>query len=287
MLPGNYFLFMIQDIEPHSFDNHFQPQQMMTENDYLFYFEGNKLLLLRSDDEEGLVPRLKDFDAQTSFTNSYYLFSMDGDACFLVNDVLEVDNSRFELNEINFFRKTTHPEIGFISVVAYHLHCWYAEHRFCGKCGTATVHKADERAMACPNCNTLFFPKISPAIIVAIVSGDKILLAHNTNFPNKWFSLIAGYADVGESLEATVRREVKEEVGIDVHHIRYYASQPWSLSGSMMIGYVAEADDNQPIVVDETEIAEAAWFRRGALPDHPTAVSIAGEMIDKFERGVL
>lgn len=279
---------MIQDIEPHRFDNHYKQGICPSENDYLFYFEGNKLLLLLSAGEEVLVPRVKDFSAQSSFESAYYLFSIDDSACFLLNESpLTTDEGRFEFKEINFFRKTTHQEIGFISVVAYHLYCWYLEHRFCGRCGTATDHKQDERAMVCPNCHTHFFPKISPAIIVAILSGDKILLANNSNWAKGWFSLIAGYADVGESLEATVRREVKEEVGIDVRRIRYYASQPWSLSGSMMIGYVAEADENQPIVVDEAEITEAAWFRRGELPDHPTAVSIAGEMIDKFERGEL
>lgn len=284
----SFFLIMIQDIEPHRFDNHYRQGISPSANDYLFYFEGNKLLLLQSVDGEGLVPRAKDFLSQPSFASAYYLFSIDETACFLLNESpLVEDDGRFEFNEINFFRKATRQEMGFISVVAYHLFCWYREHRFCGQCGTATVHKQDERAMLCPNCHTHFFPKISPAIIVAIISGDKILLANNANWAKGWFSLIAGYADVGESLEATVLREVKEEVGIDVRRIRYYASQPWSLSGSMMIGYVAEADDHQPIVVDEAEIAEAAWFRRGELPDHPTAVSIAGEMIDKFERGIL
>ena len=96
---------------------------------------------------------------------------------------------------------------------------------------------------------------------------------------------MAGYVDIGESLEETVMREVKEEVGLDVRNIRYYKSQPWPFSGSMMIGFFAEADDTQPICTDNVEITDAHWYSRGQLPNHPPVISIAGEMIDKFEKG--
>jgi NAD+ diphosphatase len=84
-----------------------------------------------------------------------------------------------------------------------------------------------------------------------------------------------------------VAREVKEEVGLDVNNIRYYKSQPWPLSGSMMIGYIAEADDSHPITPDKSEIEEAKWFTRDNLPNHPPTLSIAGEMIEKFVKGEL
>ena len=99
------------------------------------------------------------------------------------------------------------------------------------------------------------------------------------------YSIIAGYADVGESLEETVIREVKEEVGVDITNLRYYKSQPWPVSGSMMIGFFAEADCNQSIKIDNKEITHAAWFTRGNLPNHPNNFSIAGELIDLFEKG--
>jgi len=99
--------------------------------------------------------------------------------------------------------------------------------------------------------------------------------------------LIAGYVDIGESLEETVVREVKEEIGIDVKNIRYYKSQPWPFSGSMMIGYWAEADDLQPLRLDENEISEAGWYSRGNLPNHPVNISIAGEMIELFEKNMM
>ena len=122
---------------------------------------------------------------------------------------------------------------------------------------------------------------------MAILCKDKILLAHNANFEEKRYSLVAGYADVGESLEETVMREVKEEVGLEVKNIRYYKSQPWAFSGSLMIGFTAEAEDNQAISPDMVEITDASWFSRDNLPNHPPKVSIAGEMIEKFEKGEL
>jgi NAD+ diphosphatase len=119
---------------------------------------------------------------------------------------------------------------------------------------------------------------------VAILCNDKILLAQGVSFRSSFYSLVAGYADIGESLEDAVVREVKEEVGLDIKNIRYYKSQPWPFSGSMMIGFIAEADDTQPISIDKKEIINAAWFTRGNLPIHPVAISIAGEIIEKFEK---
>jgi NAD+ diphosphatase len=118
-----------------------------------------------------------------------------------------------------------------------------------------------------------------------ITSGDKILLARNTRFRNNYYSVLAGYVDIGESLEQTVAREVMEEAGITIKNLKYYKSQPWPFSGSLMIGFFAEADDTQPLIIDPVEIAEAGWYTRGNLPDHPTNISIAGEMIELFENG--
>lgn len=277
---------MIHEIFPHRFNNLFLADQTIGENDFVLHFNGTSLLLKSCNDEFD-IPRKKDFSEITNQTDFTFLFTFDDVPCFIIWEKLNEQESGLVFKEISFFRTTRKQEMAWISLVAFHLMNWYAHNKFCGKCGSKTQRKEDERAIICPNCQTVVYPKISPAIIVAVICNDKILLARNTNFPGSWYSLIAGYADVGESLEETVVREVKEEVGLDVKNIRYYKSQPWPLSGSMMIGYIAEADENQSITVDNKEIAEAIWFSRENLPNHPPRLSIAGEMIEKFENGEL
>ncbi|MBN2039309.1 MAG: NAD(+) diphosphatase [Spirochaetes bacterium] len=277
---------MIHEIFPHNFSNLYLLNNNIEKNDYIIYYKDNSLLL-RANGDKLELPRKKDFPEIKNETEKTFLFSLNNIPCFLIWDNLNSDKPGFVFTDINFFRTTAQQEIAWISITGFHIMNWYSENKYCGKCGSQTQQKIDERALECPECCHVIYPKISPAIIVAIISNDKLLLARNANFPVKWYSLIAGYADIGESLEETVIREVKEEVGLDIKNIRYYKSQPWPLSGSMMIGFIAEADDSQPIVIDNKEIADAAWFTRGSLPDYPPNLSIAGEMIEKYEKGEL
>ncbi|MFB6342476.1 NAD(+) diphosphatase [Saccharicrinis sp. FJH62] len=277
---------MIQDIFPHRFENQYLPDQKLNEESFVLHFTGNDLLLKMNGDENEL-PKIRDISLKKDQVSSTFLFSFDETPCFLLTGDIALKDPGLVYNEISFFRRISQQEIAWVSLAAFQLRNWYEQNLFCGNCGSKTQHKKEERALFCPECGTVVYPKISPAIIVAILSNDKILLARNTNFPGSWYSLIAGYADIGETLEGTVVREVKEEVGIEVRNIRYYKSQPWPFSGSMMIGFIAEADETQPILIDEKEIAEAAWFTRDNLPAHPSLISIAGEMIEKFERGEL
>ena len=277
---------MIQEIFPHRFNNHYLTNKNIGERDFVLCYNGNSLLLKTRGDEFE-IPRKKDFPGISDKTKNTFLFTLNDVPCFLIWDNLRADKPYFIYKEINFFRTVKQQEIAWISIVGFHLMNWYAQNKFCGKCGTRTQQKPDERAIICPDCNTIVFPKISPAIIVAIICNNKILLARNLNFPGNLYSLIAGYVDIGESLEGSVTREVKEEVGLDVSNIRYYKSQPWPFSGSMMIGFIAEADKAQSISIDDKEIAGAAWFTRGNLPKYPSNISIAGEMIEKFEKGEL
>jgi NAD+ diphosphatase len=277
---------MIQEISPHCFNNKYLTISTIGENDFVLHFNEN-MLLLKTNEDNIEIPRKKDIPGISDKPESIFLFTLDNVSCFLISNKLNPEGDHFVYKEINFFRNIKSQEIAWISIVGFHLWNWYTQHKFCGKCGNTTQHKPDERALICTNCHTIFYPKISPAIIVAIVCKNNILLARNTNFPGSWYSLIAGYVDIGESLEEALIREVKEEVGLDVTNIRYYKSQPWPLSGSMMIGFVAEADENQPIKTNNQEIAEAQWFSRGNLPQHSSTISIAGEMIEKFEKDEL
>ena len=275
---------MIQDIYPHLFSNKFEVTSGIQEDDYVFHFKGNLLLLKQN--AEGLeIPRWKDLNDVNP--SGIFLFNLNGVNCFLIEDCMVPDHGGFTYQEMNFFRTMPRKEIAWAGIVGFQLMNWYDQNKFCGKCGSATIPKTDERAITCPSCQTTVYPKISPAIIVAILCNHKILLASGVNFRSSFYSLVAGYADIGESLEDAVVREVKEEVGVDVKNIRYYKSQPWPFSGSMMIGYIAEADDTQPIRVDKKEIIDAAWFTRDNMPNHPSDISIAGEIIEKFKNNEL
>lgn len=277
---------MIHEIFPHRLNNQFIIADSIAEEDYILHFHENSLLLKTTGDEFEL-PRKKDISGISDTTECTFLFSLDDVRCFLSWDEPKTINESLVYKEISFFRILKPQEIAWAAIVGIQLRNWYLQNRFCGKCGSKTNEKPDERAISCPNCHTVVYPKISPAIIVAILCNNKILLAHNANFDENRYSLVAGYADIGESLEETVIREVREEVGLDIKNIRYYKSQPWPFSGSMMIGFLAEADDAQPVRPDNIEITEAKWFTRENLPNHPPLISIAGEMIDKFEKGEL
>ena len=277
---------MIHEISPHRFNNQYIARQKLEENCFVLCYRGNSVLL-KPDGDDFRLPRKSDFTGIPDQIKSTFLFTLDEIPCFLVEDQTGDENPGLVFQDIGFFRTARQQEVAWIALAGFHLRNWYAQNRFCGKCGTKTKHKSEERALVCPDCMNTVYPKISPAIIVAVTCRDKILLVRGLNFPGSWYSLVAGYADVGESLEETLKREVKEEVGLDVFNIRYYKSQPWPLSGSLMIGFVAEADESQLLAVDTGEIAEAAWFTRGNLPAHAMKLSIAGEMIEKFEKGEL
>lgn len=277
---------MIHEIHPHRFNNQYQPNAAINENDHVFHIIDNTLLL-KNNGEELSIPQVKDLGEIASISSPIFLFTLNDVACFLIWDKPKVDDSQFVYKEISIFRTMPQQAIGWVIVASYHLKNWYAQHKYCGQCGALTQHKEDERALQCTSCKMLFFPKISPAIIVAIICNDKILLARNSNFIGGMYSLVAGYVDIGESLEETVAREVKEEVGITVKNVRYYKSQPWPLTGAMMIGFVAEADEDQTITIDNKEIADAAWFTKDNMPNHSSTLSIAGEMIEQFKLGLL
>lgn len=158
---------------------------------------------------------------------------------------------------------------------------WDTNHRYCGRCGQLTSLVPGERARRCPACHTPFYPRISPAVIMLVTRGDAMLLARNASFPGAFFSTLAGFVDVGESLEETVVREVREEVGVELKNLRYFGSQPWPFGRSLMLAFTAEYAGGD-IRVDGKEIAEANWFTADSLPKLPPSLSIARRLIDGF-----
>jgi NAD+ diphosphatase len=160
---------------------------------------------------------------------------------------------------------------------------WNRIHRFCGRCGNPTKDKTDELAKICPDCGLINHPRISPAVITAVTrdNHDQILLARAPHFKDAMYSVIAGYVELGETLEACVRREIFEETRIRVKNIRYFGSQSWAFSNSLMLGFTAEYESGD-IKVDGVEIVDAGWFTPPDLPVLPGKISIARRLIDDF-----
>jgi NAD+ diphosphatase len=156
-------------------------------------------------------------------------------------------------------------------------------HQFCGQCGARMIEKTEERARRCPRCGLVSYPRLSPAIIVAVVRRIKgkshILLAHSHRFPQGPYSVLAGFVEPGESLEECVVREVCEEVGISLQNIRYFGSQSWPFPNSLMIGFTAEYEAGE-ITPQESELADARWFAVDQLPNIPPPHSIARRLIN-------
>jgi NAD+ diphosphatase len=162
---------------------------------------------------------------------------------------------------------------------------WENTHRFCGRCGAAMEPAAKELARVCPRCGLSRYPNPAPAIIIAVTrpadDGSELLLVRNHRFPPGRFSVIAGFVDPGESLEDCCRREVREEAGIEIDDIRYFASQAWPFPNSLMVGFTAAYAAGE-LRLEDAEIAEAGWFGAAELPKVPPQVSIARALIDDF-----
>jgi NAD+ diphosphatase len=161
---------------------------------------------------------------------------------------------------------------------------WARCHRYCGRCGTPTEVAAGERAMRCPKCRLMAFPRLAPAIITLVTRGDEALLARGVQFRAPMYSTLAGFVEAGESMEDAVHREVREEVGVEITNVRYWGSQPWPFPHSLMLGFHADWASGD-IAIDPNEIVDAQWFHRDALPNIPPRISIARKLIDEWLNG--
>jgi NAD+ diphosphatase len=160
---------------------------------------------------------------------------------------------------------------------------WDRDHRFCGRCGGATERSAVERVRTCARCGHGAFPRLSPAVIALVERDGRALLAKNARIKMPFHTVLAGFVEVGESLEEAVAREIGEEAGIAIHDVRYFGSQPWPFSGSLMVGFTARWKSGELCAAEE-EIVEAGWFAPDELPRLPPRLSIARELIDDFLR---
>jgi NAD+ diphosphatase len=274
---------LFQDIKPNVFHVEFAGKKPVS-SDYVFILHRDRVLL--EERNGGLSFPCYDV-VNASFPETaadlIYLFSVDETAFFLsLRDIEET--SRFKYHPIFVFRELEPEWLGFAGATAFHLALWYGARRFCGRCAAPMVHKDDERAVVCPNCGIIEYPKIAPVVIVGVVDGERILLTKYAAGYNR-YALVAGFVEIGETLEDAVRREVMEEVGLHVKNIRYYKSQPWAFSGSLLSGFFADLDGDDTVRVDEKELSEGKWFHRWDIPTDGNTMSLTWTMVEAFRNG--
>ncbi len=258
-------------------------EQETTEKDaYYFIFSNNHILVKKESENLVSIPVLKS-DPQASLFNSLrFLGTHDNMPCYCGKLLNDNPPEHFERINLGLLHEKISRNFRRMAWHARQIHDWNDNFKFCGKCGRETEEKSDEHARVCPVCGLIGYPRISPAIITAVVKEDKILLARGVNFPDKkMFSVLAGFVEPGESLEECVKREVFEETGIAVENVKYFASQPWPFPDSLMIGFTAEYKSGD-ILVDKNELEEASWFSADRLPSTPKPYSISGKLIDWF-----
>ena len=210
-----------------------------------------------------------------------YLFEISGiQFYFCDSDDIQVTGN-CEYLEPWIFRSVKPQEMAFAIATARHICAWYTDHRFCGQCGARMEHDEKERMMSCPECGNHVYPVISPAVIVAVTDGDRLLLTRYASRPGTPSALVAGFNEVGETIEETVAREVMEETGLHITNLRYFGSQPWPYPCGLMVGFTADYDYGK-IHLQRSELSKGAWFDRDHLPHIPEKLSIARQLIDAW-----
>ena len=303
---------MIQDIGAGRYHNEYRPKPPVSE-DYVLFYRGRELFVRCIDNTISfltygeLISKFPELSGKET-----YLFELDGRNYYLYRDAQsmqvtfadEPDHhfcddqtgmaaehslisalsvfAEYEWIKIDALRVVGPQEAAFAGVTGFQLYGWYASRRYCPRCGQKTVHDEKERMMKCPSCGQMEYPKICPAVIVAVTDGDRLLLTRYAGRTHKNYALIAGFAEIGESIEETVHREVMEEVGLKVKNLRFYRSQPWSFTDTLLMGFYAELDGESRISLDETELSEGRWCTRDEIPEDD-GISLTREMMHQFK----
>ena len=279
---------MIQDIAPHKLDNHFEPGKLPMADSPVIAFLGREVLLKM---EEGNIqlPKAKDLGPACQLS---YMITMDGvDYFFPVEPIKKEEVPEgLTYQQARGLRKQkvlTRDQM-FLLVTGLHLNNWYSHNRFCGQCGHPTQIDDTERALVCPKCGNKSFPRTNPAVIVGVTNGDELVMTKYANRPGQtvtYYALVAGFTEIGETLEETVQREVMEEVGLKVKNIRYYKSQPWGFADDILAGFFCDVDGDPTITMDRTELKTAVWMKREDIYGQPDDLSLTNEMMMLFHDG--
>lgn len=278
---------MLQDIAPHRYDVAYRKSEVR-ETDVMLVFRKGQILCKVG--EDGIrYPAAGDVikAVPDSKEEARYLFRVDDCSYFGLEGAEGLALEGFSYLPTGQLRDARPVWKVFAGITGFQIHTWQMGSRFCGRCGSRMEEHGGERAMRCVTCKTVSYPVICPSVIVGILNGDQILMTKYARRHSAFqkYALVAGYVEVGESLEDAVRREVMEEVGLRVKNIRYYKSQPWPFTGALLAGFFCEVDGDAAITLDKGELSEARWFDREHIPAERSEgeISLTGEMIDSFK----
>ncbi len=269
---------MIQDIAPARLDNAYAPRAP-GETDSVLFFDSEGRLYAGL--EAGICfPTGRDLPDP----RAVYLFSVDESRFFLSFQAPAAALPGFEYRTVRELRDLGSGWKLFAAFTAFHLWRWYADHRYCGRCGAPTGLHETERALRCGRCGQVIYPRINPAVIVGVIKGSSLLITrYRTGYAHN--ALIAGFTEIGETAEQTVRREVMEETGIRVRNIRYYKSQPWGMAQDLLLGFFCDADGDDEIRMDPKELKYAQWVNRADIVLQPNDLSLTNDMMKCFKNG--
>ena len=273
---------MIQDIAPHKFHNEYRKDAAPVNDSPVLCFNERKMLVSVTDNAIAF-PTYEQIGKPEEIV---YAFAIDETEYFLALGETIRESQGFEYRDLFSLRRSADNVIGMIMFTGYHLASWYKDSVYCGRCGGRNVHSDYERAMHCPHCNKNTYPRIMPAVIVGVTDGECLLVTQYKEGYG-YYALVAGFAEIGETLEETVAREVMEETGLKVKNVTYYKSQPWGIANDMLTGYYCEADGSTEIKIDENELRLALWKRPAEIELQPDSYSLTNEMTRMFkEHGV-
>ncbi len=280
---------MLQDLDFGKLDNQYQ-HRLPEAGDAVICVRGGGILVARGENDTLALPTVRQVEQWCGEWSRWheeslrYVFNLQDVNCFLwMGEAGDADDAAYAYEPARSLRQLPSKNICFAAMTAWHLYCWYRDNRFCGRCGTETHHDEKERMMRCPHCGNMIFPRISPAVIIGVTHGDKIILIKYAGRAYAHHGLVAGFIEIGETAEEAVAREVMEEVGLKVKNIRYYKSQPWGIAGNLSLGYFCELDgDDETIRLDEEELSLAEWHHRDEMPAKDDGISLTREMVRAF-----
>lgn len=306
---------MLHEIEPIQFHNEFQALSPEPGDQLLLFFQDQILLHtssakrflgeddkklkaeqtdltlptpLTQEEQKKLFPVMAeasvidDFIFEDSSMELRYAFSLDEQKFFV-----GLANEKYECEEYGWFpfrifRSLRPQHFAFAGICGAQLYRFLRDNRFCGRCGERMKPGERERSFVCPSCHNTVYPKISPAVIIGVYQSDRLLMSRYAQGEYRKYALIAGFCEFGESLSDTVHREVAEEVGLKVSDLRFYKSQPWPFTDTLLVGFFAKLEGDDTIRLQEEELSEAVWFSREDIPVNPAKISLTNEMIEYF-----